>query len=399
MKRCIVCKAKLEELFRIENMPASAQDIPGWEELERDRATDIRLCACRGCGLVQLESEPVHYFRDVIRAGGGSSTMEALRMSQYEEFIRIGDLGGKKILEAGCGAGEFLEILARYPVQAYGMEHKEELVRKAREKGLTVSAGYPESEEEVFEHAPFDAFCSFNFLEHQPNPVTYLKAIANNLKEGGFGLLTVPSFEYILEEKSFYEIIPDHIAYYTFESLAYAVQSAGFEIIGKKRVNRDTLELILKKRALPDIGGILQQKEAIGEQVSALLRLAGKEKKKIAIWGASHQGFTLCATLLSSRGGEKRSKEEGGRGGFSQSEGREGEILYIIDSAKFKQGRYAPASHIPIVSPAQAKADPPDIVIIVAPGYTDEIAGVIRRDFRSDISVYTLMSESLERLW
>ena len=46
--------------------------------------------------------------------------------------------------------------------------------------------------------------------------------------------------------------------------------------------------------------------------------------KKVAIWGASHQGFTLAATT---KLGEK--------------------ARYIIDSAPFKQGKFAPASHLP----------------------------------------------------
>ena len=50
--------------------------------------------------------------------------------------------------------------------------------------------------------------------------------------------------------------------------------------------------------------------------------------KNLAIWGASHQGFTLAATTCL---GEKAE--------------------YIIDSAPFKHGKYAPASHLVIVSP------------------------------------------------
>ena len=78
----------------------------------------------------------------------------------------------------------------------------------------------------------------------------------------------------------------------------------------------------------------------------------------MAIWGASHQGFTLAATA-------KLTKK----------------IEYIIDSAPFKQGKYAPASHIPIISPADALLHSVDAIIIMAPGYTDEIAAIIKRDF------------------
>ena len=92
----------------------------------------------------------------------------------------------------------------------------------------------------------------------------------------------------------------------------------------------------------------------------------------MAIWGASLQGFTLCATL-----------------------GLKEYVEYIIDSAKFKQGLYAPASHIKIISPEEAYKDPVDVIIIVAPGYTKEISGIIRKNFNSNVEIYTLMTDRL----
>ena len=49
-------------------MPSSAQDIPDLEELESDKPLNISLCQCRACSLVQLDSEAVYYYKDVIRA-------------------------------------------------------------------------------------------------------------------------------------------------------------------------------------------------------------------------------------------------------------------------------------------------------------------------------------------
>jgi methionine biosynthesis protein metW len=382
LKNCILCNSKLEKLFTINNMPATAQDIPSLDELDKESGISVSLCQCENCGLVQLDSEPVHYYKDVIRAGGYSSTMYRLRRSQYDEFISLCNLEGKKIFEAGCGQGEFLSILSEYPVKVYGMEHKRDLVEKALERGLTVSEGYPESEKDVFENAPFDAFTSFNFLEHQPRPKMYLKAIANNLTKDGYGLITVPSFEYILKMRGFYEIIPDHIVYYTKETLRNVLAGCGFEVIKEGIVNRDTLFAIVKKTEQKidmikakkvDVSGLLEQKEIVKNEVYSLIKKAKDENKKIAVWGASHQGFTLCATT-----------------------DLVGKVEYIIDSAPFKQGKYAPASHIKIISPKKALENPVDIIIIVAPGYTNEIAEIICRDFKKETKIYTLMDEHLK---
>ena len=374
MKKCISCKGSLHELMKIENMPASAQDIPTKEEIDKDSGIEVSLCVCEDCGLVQLKNDAVYYYRDVIRAGGYSTTMEALRKSQYKHFIEFASLEGKKIIEVGCGRGEFLGMLSDFPVEGYGTEHKKDLVEIAKKAGLRVDEDFPESEDHIFKNGPFDAFMSFNFLEHQPNPRTYLKAIYNNLCDEGYGLITVPSFEYIMEQNSFYEIIPDHIAYYSFESLTHLLNICGFEVLEKETVNRDTISMIVKKRKLPDICGIISKKNDIATEVVETVKKYAKAGK-IAIWGASHQGFTLCATT-----------------------GIADYVDCIIDSAPFKQGKYAPASHIPIISPDEARKRKLEAIIIVAPGYTNEIANIIKTTFENGIDIYTLMTDRLSRI-
>lgn len=377
MKRCIACGALLfeEPLLVIENMPAAAQHLPGPEDAGTERGITVRLCACRGCGLVQLSSAPVPYYRDVIRSGGYSTTMDRLRRSQYDKWIPFFSLAGKKILEAGCGQGEFLSILRDYPVEAYGMEHSHVLAEKARALGLRVAEDYPESETQRFENAPFDAFTSFNFLEHQPDPAGYLRAIAANLTEDGCGLVTVPSFEYILEQSSFYELIPDHLSYFTMETLEALMNRCGFDVLERERINRDTLSVFVRKKKRADVSGLIRKKREIADEVLSLIAETEREGKHIAVWGASHQGFTLCATT-----------------------GLCGRLRYIIDSAPFKQGRIAPASHIPIVSPDYAAEHPTEKIVIVAPGYTEEIAGMIRARFPKGTELWTLRTDRLQKL-
>ena len=95
--------------------------------------------------------------------------------------------------------------------------------------------------------------------------------------------------------------------------------------------------------------------------------------KKVAIWGASHPGFTLAATT------------------------KLGEMArYIIDSAPFKQGKFAPASHLPIVGPDHFHEHPVDAIIITAPGYTDEIAASIRQKFGTAVEIRAMRSNHLE---
>ena len=375
MKRCIACGAPLWEtpLLTLDNMPASAQHMPDAQGVKEDRGLTLDLCQCMGCGLVQFDCEPVDYYRDVIRAGGFSSTMVELRRYQYKHLIDSYHLEGKKFIEVGCGQGEFLKVLSEFPVEVHGIEHDPHLVELARAQGLDVTEGFTETEDTRVAGGLYDVFLSFNFLEHQPDPSTMLQAIYRNLEDDAMGLITVPSFEYIMDHNSYYELIRDHLAYYTFETLTPLLERNGFQVEECEVINRDTLSVIVKKRPQMDTENLLECYVNLKREMESYMKYLDAWGKKVAVWGASHQGFTLAATT---KLGEK--------------------ARYIIDSAPFKQGKFAPASHLPIVGPDHFHEHPVDAIIITAPGYTDEIAASIRQKFGTAVEIRAMRSNHLE---
>ncbi len=375
MKNCILCEKPLSSdiLLKLDNLPSSAQNIPTESELDSDKSIDIYLKQCSYCGLVQLDCEPVDYYRDVIRAGGISTTMYNLRCQEYEKLIKKYALNGKRILEIGCGQGEFLKIWKEYPVIAYGIEHNRKLYKIAKSNDLSVYNIFTETEQTVLPGAPFDAFCCFNFLEHQPNPNAMLRCIYNNLTPNGCGIITVPSFEYIIENDSFYELLRDHIANYTSQSLQHLVENNGFLVDSCELVNRDTWEILIHKRKKVDVSGLSNNYCSLANELQQFTTSRIKENKKIAVWGASHQGFTTISSM-----------------------GIKEHIAYIIDSAKFKQGKFAPGSHVKIVSPEHFFAEPVDTILIIAPGYTDEIAATIIEKYGNTVEIAVLKSSNIE---
>ena len=413
---CIACGHALSPLMTLDDMPASAQNIPAASELAEDHPLSLTLCQCPSCGLVQFDTEPVDYYRDVIRAGGGTRTMTRLRHEEYARLLTAMQehhIHGRRIVEVGCGRGEFLRMwqnlaedpegaaaLARdqacdplsgqpnaAPLHLVGLEHKPSLVEEANavaDKKYRVYEGFATGDVR-YPEGPFDAFVQFNFLEHQPDPCDMLRSIWHNLKPQALGLITVPSFEYILRYNGYYELLRDHIANYTEFTLQKLLQDCGFELLSMDLVNRDTIEAIVRKAdpdelselhysgRLIDVSALRDSYDRLSASVNAHIDHLSESHRTMAIWGASHQGFTLAATT-----------KLGGR------------VEYIIDSASFKQGRFSPASHIPIVAPDYAVTHPVDEILIVAPGYTDEIAGIIRERFDENVRILVLRTDRIE---
>lgn len=98
-----------------------------------------------------------------------------------------------KVLDVGCGSGNFLAELKSLGWQAYGIDPSPIAVRVAGARGFAdVRQGHVESAEypDVF----FDAVTMFHVFEHVPNPRPVLEGIRRILKPGGALIIGVPHF-------------------------------------------------------------------------------------------------------------------------------------------------------------------------------------------------------------
>jgi 2-polyprenyl-3-methyl-5-hydroxy-6-metoxy-1,4-benzoquinol methylase len=355
------------------NMPKAAQNLPDASSLADDSGVDLTLCQCSGCGLAQLDGEPVPYYRKVIRAAGISRTLEESKFQQFREFVQKHSLKEKKIIEIGCGRGEFLSVLARLGVDAYGLEYSEASVAHCLKNGLEVSRGYIESASQRLDHGPFDAFLLLMFLEHMPAPNAALGGIHSNLTEDGVGLVEVPNFDMMLRSNLFSEFIGDHLCYFSRETLGTALLLNGFEIVEFNELRDDyVLSAVVRKRRRLDVTGFAERQSEIKADLEAFI--GEFPEKKVAIWGAGHQALAVIAMT-----------------------GIAGKIRYVVDSAPFKQGKFTPATHLPIVAPEMLVADPVDAIIVIAGAYSDEVAALLRRQFDRGINVAIFREHGLDR--
>lgn len=372
-KHCIVCGAPFIKtpLFICKNMPAVSQNLPAKENLEQDRPMDLNLCQCSGCGLVQFDCEPVPYYKDSTRAGERCEALTALRRTQYRHLIETYHLKGKKILEVGAGKGGFLKTLkemTEYKIQEYGIEHNPEFVKIAVEKeGVNVQQGYTKTPDMEIAGGPFDAFVSFAYPARLTEPNTMLQCISRNLTDDGVGLIMVPSLEHLLKPGGFYDITRDHIAYYSEDTLRFLLCKNGFDILEHGEVSQLYIYAIVRKRRPYPFIKYWADVDALTETCREFVLKATENGRKLAVWCAGHFAFTVLAM---SGLGEK--------------------VSYIIDNAEFKQGRFAPASHVPIVDVWHYQAEPVDTILILGPIYIDEIVKEIRLKCSADVLIATM---------
>lgn len=148
------------------------------------------------------------------------------------------------LLDVACGNGYFLYRAKRKGWAVQGVETSREAAESAREKyGVEVTtADFLSYDSET----RFDCVSLLDFIEHVPNPREILRKARSLLKEGGILLLATPDhFSFINSVASMayrtsfsafrrpLEIlfVPEHILYFTDQTLRKLVEEGGFKIL------------------------------------------------------------------------------------------------------------------------------------------------------------------------
>lgn len=371
---CRLCNSKLflNPLLQLKGMPKAAQFFPKKGEFKKDKGITLKIYQCSACALVQLNAKPVDYFKEVITATSFSEKTKLSRLNQMKEFADRFGLREKKILEIGAGPGNMLDVLKEAGFEAFGIDASSKSVKIGRSAGRKMIHGYI-GEIKKINGSPFDAFVCFNYLEHLPRPDKIIKNIYNNTAANAVGFVTVPNLEYLLKTKCFYEFVADHLSYFTKKTLTYAFEKNGFEVLECCLINNDNdIAVTVKKREALDIAKNLREVEKLIENLQQIVAGFKSQNKKVAVWGAGHR--TLALLALSNLKN----------------------IEYVIDSAKFKQGRFTPILHLKIVPPEHLIKKKIDLVIVMVPGlYPGEVLKSLN-NMNLDIDIAVLRDNKIK---
>lgn len=133
---------------------------------------------------------------------------------------------GARLLDAGCGTGGNLQLLARYG-SVKGLEYDENAIRLARTRGVgeIMQAAFPDKIPLVGE--TFNLVVLLDVLEHIEDDVATLRALGGLLDPEGKLLLTVPAFPFLWCK---HDDLHHHKRRYTARTLTQAIEAAGLKV-------------------------------------------------------------------------------------------------------------------------------------------------------------------------
>jgi hypothetical protein len=178
------------------------------------------------------------------------------------------------------------------------------------------------------------------------------------------GVVEVPSTEAAFEQKRFGDFMPDHLNYFTSETLRSALEWNGFAI---DRIYRDwggehLVAYVRRRTASSNLSYISDRQQQLDEFVATV----NQRRLPFAIWGVSHHVLPYIAELA------------------------EIHDLVAVDGSPSKIGKFIPSTRIP-VRPTTALQDiAHGYVAVTAPRFKDEIVADLSRRFAKVVEDHEL---------
>lgn len=182
-----------------------------------------------------------------------------LRIEKLTRGIREG--GTVRVLDFGCGWGEFLTMCACFGFKGYGIDFAPD---RRKQGQVAIFPGIEDLKSDLHvDRGLFHVVTLFEVLEHLADPLNVLKSLNDLMVPDGVLILETPDctgVEDIRNKRDYKAIHPlSHINAFTPESLCQIAESAGFRPIDRSvaQVTCD-LKKVIRTEARRFLGGVLK---------------------------------------------------------------------------------------------------------------------------------------------
>lgn len=367
--QCPLCESRrLTRFLRRKQVPVHQNLVVGSEDAARSVARgELDLAVCEDCGFIfnrAFDLARLAYGEDYDNTQSCSAYFDAYLDGLVEDMVGQHAVRNSRIIEVGCGKGQFLRKLVSFP--------------GANNKGFGFDPSYvgPDTDLEgrlEFRRCYYDASCidvaadvvvCRHVIEHVPDPMALLRSLRAALghSPGARVFFETPCVEWILHHRVLWDFFYEHCSLFTATSLSLAFRRAGFAVERVEHIFGGQY-LWLEAR----VADVASPAEQVPAETAALANAYGEEvntlrlhwqtrlqelglRGKVALWGAAAKGATF-ANLVDPDCSL---------------------INCVVDLNPNKQGGHIPGTGHPIVAPADLPLRRVKSAVLMNPNYRDE---------------------------
>jgi len=378
---CRFCKTDLNHVFvDLVNSPASNSFLTKEQLDEPETFYPLKIYVCDKCKLVQIDeykkSDDI-FDKDYAYFSSYSTSWLAHSKSYVEKMTDKLVLGASSLVtEIASNDGYLLQYFKENQIPCIGVEPTSSTANVAKEKGIEVIEDFFGTKLASSLNKS-DLILGNNVLAHVPDINDFVQGLKIALKDNGTVTMEFPHLLNIIKENQFDTIYHEHFSYLSFYTVKQVFEKQGFKLYdveklvthgGSLRIYATHIEnhnidisasvsnLLNEEKEFGlfelDIYKNFQEKaNKVKYDLLGFLLQAKKEKKKVIAYGAAAKGNTLL-----NYAGIKNDL-----------------IEFVVDKSPHKQGKYLPASHIPIVAEVEITKSKPDYILILPWNIKDEV--------------------------
>jgi len=238
---------------------------------------DFQIYQCQDCGLLFTEPRPAkdkigayykseeYYSHQENKQGFIPRIYERVKSINLKNKSKMATLALKpgRILDIGCGVGDFLHVMETQGWETFGIEPSEEA--KAIAKKRTKAQVYVPEQIEELANESFDLITMWHVLEHVDDLKTEIAHLQRLLKKGGRLVLALPNFKsydatFYKEKWAAYDV-PRHLSHFCRKSIANIFKNSQLRLIETNKLRWDAYYISYmseqyKKNSLPLVRGV-----------------------------------------------------------------------------------------------------------------------------------------------
>jgi hypothetical protein len=387
---CRVCGADdWLDVLSFGRVPLANGFLPPSEHYDDEPTYPLDVGLCRDCGLLSLRHlvDPRLLFEHYVYATSSSRSM-------VEHMRRVVDLCRRRaglperglVVEFGSNIGSQLAMFQSRGFRTVGVDPARNLVDVANEHGVETLAAYfaPESAAVVVaEHGVADLVLGRQTLAHIPDLHGLLDAVDVTLGPEGVLAIEVPHMLDLLEQNQFDTIYHEHASYFSLATLCHLLARHGLRVFDVERVlvHGGSIVVLAARngsswRTQPSVAGLLdlerrrglrtdrayvefaRRSRRVAGRIAAIVRDLAGQGQRVAGYGAPSKGSALLLAC-----------------GLDATD-----LEFCSDTTTLKHGTVLPGSHVPVCSPEEARDRDPDVYLLLAWNYAEEIIAH-ERDF------------------
>jgi SAM-dependent methyltransferase len=379
MTRCRACLTRSPHVFLpMGDHPPANSFVRSEDVLKQQPVYPLDTQVCLECGLIEVEDQvPEGFFEHYLYVPSGATLMH----THFGELAAImkKEAGNDLVVDIGCNDGLLLSACNKLGCRTIGVDPAANLAEIARSRGVDVDVGYFTSNSGAAlaeKYGKAKVIVTTNTFNHIGDLHDFMAGVDHWLAEDGVFVIEVPWAKNLIAGNEFDTVYHEHVSEFSLLSLVKLGAFFDLEVVDVHRlgVHGGSMRVFLKRAATATAPKAIVAEMLAEERDAGMLSVETYEDFAARIEQVRGELIAMLAEL-----------KEAGLNIAGYGAPAKGNTLlnyfkigpetldYLVDRNTLKQGLYSPGMKIPIRSLDALEEQKPDILLVLAWNFFDEI--------------------------